>query len=295
MARTTEQPPQVPIEALQGDLPRVSIDSSTDPAGVASSCLAHLPILQSAHLTDDAIWRDLCALTGTYRTFFGASRVAAAWEHVARQRLPFQFQIVPESSDVHRIGPEISWVQARFTFGTQGRLASECSGILGLVPDSDRPGQWKIWMIVTILENVKGWPNPDTLEPALRTDVLHAPLHETGEHPIVGVNGSLDPKATKEVDCVVIGAGVAGLCLAGRLQALGINYVALERNRRIGESWTLRYDSVKCKALFPLIDRQRSLMAGFHLHQCDPCNPPILLHNINFGHTYVFRCSEQIN
>jgi len=45
-------------------------------------------------------------------------------------------------------------------------------------------------------------------------------------------------------DCVVVGAGMSGLCTAGYLKAAGIDAIIVERNASIGQNWTDRYDSV---------------------------------------------------
>lgn len=50
-------------------------------------------------------------------------------------------------------------------------------------------------------------------------------------------------------NCAIIGAGQAGLSVAGRLAALGVSYVVLKKNKAIGDNWRLRYKSTKCKLL----------------------------------------------
>jgi len=46
-------------------------------------------------------------------------------------------------------------------------------------------------------------------------------------------------------DCVVVGAGFAGLCLAGCLKVMGIHSVVLERSAEVGDNWLKRYDSTR--------------------------------------------------
>lgn len=85
----------------------------------------------------------------------------------------------------------------------------------------------------TILERLKGHPSVDELEPVSnQTNGVHS--HANG----------ID--SVPHFDCVVVGAGLAGLCTAGRLKALGVSYVVIERNSQVGDNWALRYDSAKC-------------------------------------------------
>lgn len=69
-----------------------------------------------------------------------------------------------------------------------------------------------------------------------------------------------------DFDCVVVGGGQAGLGTGGRLKALGISYVILEKNVEVGDSWATRYDSTRCKSMlckiplkFDLLTAQRKV------------------------------------
>lgn len=44
------------------------------------------------------------------------------------------------------------------------------------------------------------------------------------------------PSQEPHFDCVAIGAGMSGLSIAGRLKALGVSTVTLERNAQIGQN-----------------------------------------------------------
>ena len=46
-------------------------------------------------------------------------------------------------------------------------------------------------------------------------------------------------------DCVIIGAGQAGLCLASFLTKKNITVLILERDERIGDVWRRRPDSMR--------------------------------------------------
>lgn len=217
--------PAYPIEQLPGDLPRTEISSRINHVAAVEYCLQYLNKFNSQIFSDDGIWRDIYALTGLPRTFYGPADIQSAWSDVEQLHHPSNFTILDGTCKVVRLGEEFSWIQARFSFETSGVPAAKCSGQIGIVPDSEFG--WKIWFLTTILEEVERLPNPDTIseeakqaKPQLRT-------------------------AAADFDCVIVGAGFAGLCLAGRLKAMGISYVIIEKNNNIGDNWTCRYDSAR--------------------------------------------------
>jgi cation diffusion facilitator CzcD-associated flavoprotein CzcO len=113
-----------------------------------------------------------------------------------------------------------------FTFVVEHEgLVGKCFGILSFVPDGER---WEVWMLRTMLENFEGHGNPDDPLPIFKS--LPAPSLASLQH---------------EYGVIIIGAGQSGLSLAGRLGALGIKYVLLEKEKEIGWSWTGKYDSVR--------------------------------------------------
>ncbi|KAG0645380.1 Flavin-containing monooxygenase YUCCA3 [Hyphodiscus hymeniophilus] len=221
--------PRVPIETIPGTLPIASVSEDVDHAGVAAEGLKMLTSLTRENLTKESIWRDQWALTGTSRTFSGPSQVFAAWKELAATRKPDNFSLIPNTSRITASLPDSAWVQASFAFTLEGAPACLCSGFIGLVPDN--AGGWKIWMLSTILETFKGYPNPDTPPPQ-----PSASTHTNG------VNGFSDEYS---YDCVVVGGGMAGLSVAGRLKAMNVSSVTLERNAHIGDNWLMRYDSTK--------------------------------------------------
>lgn len=87
----------------------------------------------------------------------------------------------------------------------------------------------------TVLEGLKGQPDVDSLGV---------------EEGLMGGGGGEEKEKEKQkehFDCVVIGGGQAGLSVAGRLKALGISYVVMDRFREVGDNWRMRYDSARCE------------------------------------------------
>jgi cation diffusion facilitator CzcD-associated flavoprotein CzcO len=80
-----------------------------------------------------------------------------------------------------------------------------------------------------MLECFSGHGHPDDPTP-----IFHSPSPPTPS----------SAEAEQKYEVVILGAGQSGLSLAGRLGALGISYLLLEKGE-VGGSWTGKYDSVK--------------------------------------------------
>lgn len=225
-----DRAPAFPISKLPGTLPTSKIDENVDPLPIAQSCLIHLQLLDSTLLTEDTLWRDLFSLTGTARTFHGPERIQKTWRDLCAVHKPFQFALAPGGVTIARPAPTLAWINVKFSFKTQGNPALNCTGIMRLIPDAQQ--SWRIWTLVTILQGIDGFPNVDILEPSMdwRTELPLSPVSDVGEDSVQ--------------DCVVVGAGMSGLCTAGYLKAAGVNAIILEKNAAVGQNWTDRYDSV---------------------------------------------------
>jgi len=222
-----------------------------DPVPVAQAVLVHLQLLDGALLAPDALWRDLFCLTGTARTLAGAATIEPAWRALTAVYAPHAFALAdgPGAVRVVRPAPAVSWIEARFLFRIDADgLPRVCDGIVRVV--SDERLAWRVWTLVTALRNVDGFGDVDQLWPvalAAREDpdadalMAERPASPDQLPTPKSVDGDGDlPFA----DCVVVGAGMAGLCVAGRLKALGVQAVVLDRNAEVGANWTGRYESV---------------------------------------------------
>ncbi|KAL2070656.1 hypothetical protein VTL71DRAFT_13682 [Oculimacula yallundae] len=217
------------FDDVPGSLPSDRVPKDFDISTVAFSKLAEnaLSKLTESDIDDSALWRDHFSLTGEVRTFFGAAKIKKQWKFYSEERRPHSFQAGPAM--IMRPAPETSWVDLSFTFLTsqRGKLVGNCSGTISFIPSDDGRG-WKMWMLRTILENFEGLGNPDDPSPIF-----------------------VNPKVPNSMQCehdiavLIVGAGQCGLSLAGRLGALGINYVLLEKAEEIGCSWTGKYDAVR--------------------------------------------------
>ncbi|PCG95286.1 Hypothetical protein PENO1_025280 [Penicillium occitanis (nom. inval.)] len=154
------------------------------------------------------------------------------------------------------MGGKYAWLDCKFSF-TTANPATECSGFLSLVP-TER-GKWKIWILRTILEQITGHGDVDSLVPCLQngstlSEGATLDAHETtngSQNGLTNGHTGLDigtaPNESSMYDTYVaiIGGGQSGLSTGGRLQALGVPYVILEQHSSVGDAWKTRYTSAR--------------------------------------------------
>lgn len=229
--------PRVKVSDLPGSLPTTPVPPDVDVEEVAQSQLPHLLSLSSEDLLEPAIWRDCLALTGAFRTFYSAQSVAQAWKSTFSSQSTTDLTLVPKTARVFQVLDVSSWVEAEFTFKTSaGGPQRTSSGIISIARD-DNNG-WKIWMIRTTLEGIEGYGDVDVLNPVF-------PREAVGESSVGITNGQLKQGYPQHLDVIVVGGGQAGLGVGGRLQALGVSYVVVDKFNTVGDSWNTRYETTK--------------------------------------------------
>lgn len=252
-----QRTPSFPISKLPGGLPKANVPQDVDVNEIAQIALGLLKSMKPDDLIEDALWRDLWAMTGTVRTFHSNNSISAAWAETSRDHEPQDFKLPPDAAMVMRPGPGVSWVQVKYAFQTSGRPMFTAKGIVRVVPDAE--GKWRIWLLISMLDQMPGLPSPDVMAPRVNPGVNSRPttppeLSPTGSGPLLTSHSNVDDPPTPtsmtsfsdvEYDCVVIGGGPSGLCLAGHLQALKMRYVVLDKHADIAGNWSSRYDAVQ--------------------------------------------------
>ncbi|KAJ4345198.1 uncharacterized protein N0V89_011327 [Didymosphaeria variabile] len=223
------------LPSLPCSLPTIDDPNKLDLASVALQTQIILSQLKQDDFVIDAIWRDSFALTGTLRTFYSAAAVFRAWTETSATHRPKTFAVPTAQPRVTRVAAAV-WLEVPFTFETTGIPATTCSGFASMTLHD---GRWKIWVLRTILEGLEGEPDVDVLEPVPRPNEITTNGATTNGH---GKNSSKTPDY---YGCAIIGGGQAGLSVGGRLQALGVSYVILDKHEEIGDNWKTRYDSTK--------------------------------------------------
>ncbi|KAL1387081.1 hypothetical protein HDK64DRAFT_273744 [Phyllosticta capitalensis] len=222
----------VPLDEFKVELPPPNIQDDVDHEAVATAAIKRLSSIGSSNFTDDGKWRDLLALTGNLRTFSPPKMIDLAWKELTAVHKPHGFAIVPGTSHVFRMGPLSAWIEARFTFtlpkGKHPRR--DCSGIIRLVSTGEN--EWRIWVLVTMLDHVDGYGNVDMM--------ARLPPEQSARE---RAESSVD-SGKSYFDVAIVGGGPAGLSIGGRLRALGVSSVILDRNEEIGGNWLTRYKSL---------------------------------------------------
>lgn len=232
--------PRSILETLPCNLPTSYFDTDVDFESIATPIIQSLANIDASRFATGSIWRDVLALTGSLRTFYSAQSIAKAWSETSSMREATEFHVIKGSARPLRLDKDTGWVNVAFSFRIRGTPATTCRGSVSLILEED--GRWKIWLIRTVLEQLEGCDDVDVLLPAhTATNGANGNHLTNGNHVATnGVNGT-----PAHFDCVVVGAGQAGLGTAGRLQALGLSYVVLDKNAQVGDNWMTRYDSAR--------------------------------------------------
>ena len=180
---------------------------------------------------EDGLWRDMLALTWTFRTIHGAARIRKflgarlAETKLLNIRLATDRDKQPSLFEI----PGLAWVQAIFDFETAVGI---CSGIFRVVPTAN--GQWKAHVMYTNLESLKGMPYK--VGPLRSFELNHGEwLDQRSKE--AAFEGT-DPKV------LIIGGGHGGLDVAVRLKYQDVPALVVERNPRIGDNWRNRYQAL---------------------------------------------------
>lgn len=239
---TKQRTPAEKFDNIPGELPKAQLPEGLKLNDVAQFAVLRLNNLQLDGLTDYAIWRDFIAFTGTYRTIYSASRVYDALTKLSSEKQRSVFRLGDGTPRRAASLSDSAWVDVDILFSVQtGRLVGQCAGTVSLVPCPD--GKWRIWMLRTWLECFDGYGHPDVLQPRDHLSMTNGVRDGM-------VNGSTNGASHEETEtedyaAVIVGGGQAGLAVAGRLQALGVKYMILEKTEQIGDVWAKRYESFK--------------------------------------------------
>jgi cation diffusion facilitator CzcD-associated flavoprotein CzcO len=185
----------------------------------------------------EGYWRDLHALTWDPHTVavsdlepFLAANLEAAGMGAA-------------AFDATRVAPRwvnrggVDAIEGFIRFRTRVALGS---GVVRLVPSDTEPGQWLAWNLFTTVEELIGHEE--------RVG-LRRPQGSADSRKFGGPNW-LDRRLTsleyadREPEVVIVGGGQAGLSLAARLGAIGVDALVVDQHERVGDNWRKRYHAL---------------------------------------------------
>jgi cation diffusion facilitator CzcD-associated flavoprotein CzcO len=117
--------------------------------------------------------------------------------------------------------------------------AGSGTGIARLKQSSD-DREWRCWTLLTALDQLRDHPE---------TVGENRPTGQSNARDFRGPNW-LDKRRARESyedrdpTVLVVGGGQAGLAIAARLGALGVDTLIVDRNERVGDNWRLRYHAL---------------------------------------------------
>ncbi|KZT24304.1 FAD/NAD(P)-binding domain-containing protein [Neolentinus lepideus HHB14362 ss-1] len=182
-------------------------------------------------LVEDAFWRDILAMTWDFRTLHTKPRIRQfLLDRLSVSKLN-SLRLDENMVELERPYPDLAWIQALFKFETD---VGKGSGVFRLVPLPESNGalEWKAHLILTTLDELKGFP--EKIGRLREQSPNHGKWQEQRRREMEFRNE--DPKV------LVAGAGHAGLEIAARLKYLDIPTLVVERHPRVGDNWRTRYE-----------------------------------------------------
>ena len=200
-------------------------------AALASGDTARLAAL----FAPECHWRDILAFTWDLHTTSGAAAIAGRLAPEVARVAPRGFKLAAGRTPprtVTRAGTDA--IEAIFTFET---AVGPCNGVVRLVSDG---GQARAWTLMTALDEIRGHEDPAN---GRRWQDVDWKRNFGGEN---WADRRRRAVAYEDRDpaVLVVGAAQAGLMVAARLSMLGVDTLAIDREKRIGDSWRRRYHAL---------------------------------------------------
>jgi putative flavoprotein involved in K+ transport len=183
----------------------------------------------------DGHWRDVVAFTWSIVTYSGVAAIEAALQVALGRTRPTDVRIPDGRTPPHRVRRAgVDCIEIIFEFDTAFGHANAVARLV------EGAGGWRAWTLVTTLETLRGWP--DGRPPEL-SDAERYSRDFGGDNWLDQRRRTLD-YSDRDPAVVVVGGGQAGLSVAARLKALGIDTLIVDRHARVGDNWRRRYHSL---------------------------------------------------
>ncbi len=191
--------------------------------------------LLAALFADECHWRDILAFTWDLHTISGAEAIAGRMAPAATGMAPRALKLAAGRTPprpVNRAGTEA--IEAIFTFETR---IGPCNGVVRLVSEGGKP---RAWTLMTALDEIREHEDPAN---GRRWQDVDWKRNFGGEN---WADRRRQAIAYEDRDpaVLVVGAAQAGLMIAARLSMLGVDALAIDREKRIGDSWRRRYHAL---------------------------------------------------
>lgn len=180
-------------------------------------------------------WRDILAFTWNLHTTSGASAIAERLVPTLAEMAPKAWQLAKGRTPprtVTRAGTPC--IEAIFTFET---VVGPCTGVVRLVAEGT---EQRAWTLMTSLDEIRGHEDPAN---GRRWQNIDWKRNFGGENWADRRRQAI-AYADRDPAVLVVGAAQAGLMAAARLSMLGIDTLAIDREKRLGDSWRRRYHAL---------------------------------------------------
>lgn len=239
---SAERPELGSVNIPLGEYPATSTNTSVDANQVAIDIVAKLNdalsrkdygAIASLFLTDKGYWRDHLALTWELRTLKGSEIIK---EYLDTSMVRLTNVQVSKSPDYRspKFGPIDAWGDVNgISFFIN--FETEVGRGEGKVNLAEHDGQWKIFTIFTLLQELKGYEEP--IHHRREKGVKHGgdPARKNWAELREVEQEQIDPKV------LIIGAGQGGLMASARLKMLNIPSLMVDQHERVGDNWRKRY------------------------------------------------------
>jgi putative flavoprotein involved in K+ transport len=188
----------------------------------------------AAMFLPDGHWRDVLAFAWRIESVTGKAAIATKLGQTLARTQPKNF-CIPDGRTpprwVSRAGADC--IEALFDFET---ATGPGIGVLRLKPD--RQGRLHAWTFNTNLHEIRGH------EEAFKRRGEPDSTRDFGAENWSDRLARQRAFADRDPAVLVIGGGQAGLCIAARLQQLGVDTLIVDRHARVGDNWRKRYHSL---------------------------------------------------
>jgi len=239
---SSERPELGSVNIPLGQYPATSTNTSVDANHVASDIVRRLNdalssgdnrAAASLFLKDKSYWRDHLALTWELRTIKGNRNIEQYLDSTIIRLTKIE---ISKSSEFRspKFGPIDAWGDVN---GISFFIAFETEigrgeGNIYLAEDD---GQWKVFTISTLLQELKG--HEELTHHRRAKGVKHGgdPARKNWRELREAEQEEIDPKA------LIIGAGQGGLMASARLKMLNVPSLMIDQHERVGDNWRKRY------------------------------------------------------
>jgi cation diffusion facilitator CzcD-associated flavoprotein CzcO len=191
----------------------------------------------------DSHWRNLSGISWSIRTYSGRDRIASELIRRAKEAVAVNFILDP-----HVLQPRGNVVAGRAVIESVFRYESKNGpgeGVVRLTQSPDDP-TWRAWTFSTALDIER------ICRDRSRDHVSQSHARDFAEPTWLEQRDVEVSYNDRDPEVLVVGGGHAGLSAAVELKRLGRDVLVVDREKRVGDNWRLRYDGLKLHNKTPI-------------------------------------------